>query len=148
MKVSSKFPSLLLLFVWVVCNGCALPFASPVKPEVTPVVPITPAEPRVTAFPEAWLTAPLTYYVAASHPASSDKNPGSSDLPWKTIQHAAAIATGNTRVLVKAGVYHERVTIVHSGLPPGILIFFAESNLSTQGFILNGNYMSVIGFRI
>jgi hypothetical protein len=43
-----------------------------------------------------------TFYVAS---AGSDSNPGSSALPWATLQHAANVATVGDTVIVRAGVY-------------------------------------------
>jgi Protein of unknown function (DUF1565) len=58
-----------------------------------------------------------TYFVA---PTGSDANPGSIDHPFQTIQHALNVAVhpGDT-VEVRAGTYHEMLTLKHSGTAGG-----------------------------
>jgi hypothetical protein len=54
------------------------------------------------------------YYVATN---GSDDSFGNSDQPWRTIHRAAnTLAPGDT-VVVRAGVYQERVDIIVNGLP-------------------------------
>ena len=48
-----------------------------------------------------------TYFVS---PSGSDSNPGTLSAPFKTIQHAASIATSGSVVDIETGVYHETVT--------------------------------------
>src|SRR4051812_46399945 len=38
-------------------------------------------------------------------PAGSDANPGTTDQPWLTLQHAAGLVTGGDVVTVRAGTY-------------------------------------------
>ena len=56
-----------------------------------------------------------TYYVSVN---GSDKNPGTKDKPWKTINHAvdedSPIKAGDT-VLVQPGTYKELITLGKSG---------------------------------
>jgi hypothetical protein len=61
-----------------------------------------------------------TYYVRESN--GSDKNPGSSSAPWKTIQHAADVAQPGDTVLVYPGQY-DRVQIKRSGAPGKYITF-------------------------
>jgi hypothetical protein len=64
-----------------------------------------------------------TYYVA---PGGSDAHPGTLAQPWATIQKAAdTLAPGDT-VLVRGGVYAERVTVRVSGSAAGGFITFAN----------------------
>ena len=65
-----------------------------------------------------------TLFVA---PYGSDANNGTINSPFKTIQHAASIATAGTTVEIRAGVYHETVTPSHSGTS-GAPITFAAYN--------------------
>ena len=51
------------------------------------------------------------YFVDVGHPKASDENPGSPDLPWKTIQHAADSALFGDTVHVAPGLYPENITI-------------------------------------
>src|SRR3712207_6595536 len=48
-------------------------------------------------------------------PSGSDANPGTEELPWKTIQHAAHVLLPGDTAYVRAGVYRERVAINVSG---------------------------------
>lgn len=52
-------------------------------------------------------------------PGGLDTNPGSMAQPWGTIQKAANSLTPGDRVLVRAGVYAERVTVNVSGSAAG-----------------------------
>lgn len=53
-----------------------------------------------------------TYYVA---PNGSDQNSGAIDQPFRSIQHAADRAQPGDVVYVRAGTYHEVVTLRNSG---------------------------------
>ncbi|HYM05047.1 MAG TPA: DUF1565 domain-containing protein, partial [Terriglobales bacterium] len=52
------------------------------------------------------------FYVS---PRGDDSNPGTEKAPWRTIQHAADVATAGSTVNVRGGTYEERVTINVSG---------------------------------
>ncbi|MCD6508158.1 right-handed parallel beta-helix repeat-containing protein [Candidatus Poribacteria bacterium] len=56
-----------------------------------------------------------TYVVDANHPKASDRNPGTEELPFKTIGRAVTDLKPGDVVLIKAGVYRESVTIKASG---------------------------------
>jgi len=56
--------------------------------------------------------AGTSYYVA---PGGSDANPGTLAQPWLTVGHAANVLKAGQTAYVRAGVYHESVTIAHSG---------------------------------
>ncbi len=70
------------------------------------------------------------FVVDQTHPRSSDSNPGTEDLPLRTIQRGADLARwrggnpGDT-VLVKAGTYREMVTLRHGGWEPQVIMFRA-----------------------
>ena len=55
---------------------------------------------------------PSVFYVS---PTGDDSNPGTLNSPWRTIQHAADVATAGSTVNVRGGTYEERVTINVSG---------------------------------
>lgn len=61
------------------------------------------------------------FYVATT---GDDANPGTLALPWRTIQHAAETLPPNSVVLVRGGVYNERVTLGVSGTGPDERIEF------------------------
>jgi len=67
--------------------------------------------------PNAWDTHGDTYYVAQDNPNASDHNPGTEELPFKTISAAAAKARGYDQVLIDQGVYREQVPIIKHGSP-------------------------------
>jgi hypothetical protein len=96
---------------------------------------------------------PVTYYVDRSHPQASDANPGTEGLPWLTIQKAANTVWAGDTVIVKAGVYNERITFT-SGTrgAPGQLITFRSQPRRTAtmwGFYTRyAHYLRVDGFNI
>src|ERR1700733_13657711 len=53
-------------------------------------------------------SAAPAFYVST---AGDDSNPGTLQAPWRTIQHAADVATVGSTVNVRGGVYEERVSI-------------------------------------
>ncbi len=62
------------------------------------------------------------YYVA---PNGKDTNPGSLNLPWKTIQKAADTLVAGDTVYIRAGTYPEQVVVKHSGNPGNYITFAA-----------------------
>lgn len=64
------------------------------------------------AVPVAAAPASGTFYVAVT---GSDANPGTLAAPWRTIQHAADLLAPGDTVLVRGGVYNERVNVHLSG---------------------------------
>ena len=56
---------------------------------------------------QAWAAI---YYVATNHASASDSNSGASDsVPMKTIQHAVDVAVTGDRIIVREGIYNERI---------------------------------------
>ncbi|MDY6933310.1 MAG: right-handed parallel beta-helix repeat-containing protein [Spirochaetota bacterium] len=53
----------------------------------------------------------VDYYVNQNHPEADDSNPGTEDLPFRTISAALSQSTAGDLVLVKAGTYDEALTI-------------------------------------
>jgi Protein of unknown function (DUF1565) len=53
--------------------------------------------------------SPRILHVDQNHPQSDDVNPGTIELPFKTIQRAAELADAGDRVKIHAGVYRETV---------------------------------------
>ncbi|MEI8310480.1 MAG: right-handed parallel beta-helix repeat-containing protein, partial [Verrucomicrobiota bacterium] len=62
-------------------------------------------------------TNPRTYIVSQNHPLASDEAPGTEDRPLRTIARAAALAHPGDTVLVREGVYRERVSPARGGEP-------------------------------
>ncbi len=78
-----------------------------------------------------------TYYVSQKHPKVDDKNPGTRELPWKTISRAAEILKPGERVIVEEGVYRERVSPVRGGDGPGAMITYEAAG--GQKVIIRGS---------
>ena len=56
-----------------------------------------------------------TYEVAQQHPQASDDAPGTAERPWRTIAKAAEKAGPGDVVVLRGGVYRERVVLKTSG---------------------------------
>lgn len=81
-----------------------------------------------------------TFYVSNN---GSDANPGTLQLPWKTISYAVSsskVVPGST-VYIRAGVYYERVVLSRSGASTGYITFTAYPNevpiLDATGLAVN-----------
>jgi len=86
------------------------------KPAIATITAVSKADPSVSATATVTIlehtSSGHTYYVATN---GSDGNSGSSDAPWKTVQHAADTAAAGDTILVHGGVYNEHVTFSKSG---------------------------------
>jgi hypothetical protein len=74
--------------------------------------------PKAVAFMALAVCSPLfaaTHEVAQQHPQASDDGPGTPDRPWKTLAGAAQRVEPGDVVLIRAGVYRERVLVKTSG---------------------------------
>jgi hypothetical protein len=72
---------------------------------------------RADTFPEPTLQ---TLYVS---PTGNDGNPGTVDLPLRTIQRAESMAAAGTLVLIQPGVYREAVTVNVPGTAAQPIVF-------------------------
>ena len=70
-----------------------------------------------TFIPNTWGSLGNTYYVAQHHPQASDANPGTPELPFKSISAAATVAEECDRILIDEGIYREQVPLVAQGHP-------------------------------
>ena len=68
-----------------------------------------------------------TYHVNGSIAAASDRNPGTAEAPFKTIQHAADILIPGERVLIHAGTYREWIKPPRGGTSPDKPITYAAA---------------------
>ena len=85
--------------------------------------------------------AAATYYVS---PSGSDSNAGTSlTAPWKTIKHAAQVATAGATVNVRAGTYNEIVNVANSGSASGGFITFQP--YGSEAAVLDGTGVSCCG---
>ena len=65
-----------------------------------------------------------TYVVDQTHPRASDDNPGTAEAPFRTINRAAQVVATGERVLIKAGVYREKVVPRQGGSGPDAMISY------------------------
>ncbi|MBC7327801.1 right-handed parallel beta-helix repeat-containing protein [bacterium] len=66
------------------------------------------------------------YYVDNQNPQASDDNPGTLQLPFKTIDKAAQVVEPGDIVIVKPGIYREHIKLARSGKPGAPISFIAE----------------------
>jgi hypothetical protein len=86
------------------------------------------------------------YYTALD---GSDANPGSSNLPWRTIQKAANTLQPGDAVVVRPGAYGERVTTARGGTGEAARVTFrAEGSVSMLGWAVDHPYVTVGGFDV
>jgi hypothetical protein len=100
---------------------------------------------------------PQTYYVT---PNGDDANAGDTDHPWRTIQHAADTMVAGDTVLIRNGVYHERVRTGHEGdVAGGYIVFSAYPgetpvidgtgvDTGNNGFGIDHSYIKISGLEI
>ncbi|MBN2383814.1 right-handed parallel beta-helix repeat-containing protein [bacterium] len=81
-----------------------------------------------------------TYYVDGQNPEASDLNSGTEAAPWLTIQHAATVISAGDTVLVKEGVYPERIMVQNSGTPGAQITF---SNYADELVVINGSMVTL-----
>jgi hypothetical protein len=87
-----------------------------------------------------------TYYTATD---GDNLNPGTSELPWLTIQKAADTMLAGDTVVVRAGSYNERVsTSASGGSNTDRITFQAEANVIMKGWKISHAFITVDGFEI
>jgi hypothetical protein len=91
-----------------------------------------------------------TYVVDPAAPGAADTNPGTEQMPFKTVQHAADAAKPGDTVYVMAGKYDERVKVKAGGAEGKPVAFVARPRRSAtvDGFDLEASYIRVEGFEI
>lgn len=65
-----------------------------------------------------------TYVVNQKHPSASDENSGTEEQPFKTINRAAQVVKAGERVLIRSGVYREKVVPQYGGTAPDAMISY------------------------
>ena len=78
-----------------------------------------------------------TYWVATD---GDDAGPGTRDEPWATLQHAADSVAPGATVLVREGVYEQRVDVRNSGTPGRPITFAAAPD---ERVVLDGSSLEV-----
>ncbi|MFH1142909.1 MAG: right-handed parallel beta-helix repeat-containing protein [Candidatus Eisenbacteria bacterium] len=66
-----------------------------------------------------------TYCVDGDHLYADDANPGTLELPWRTIGHAAGLLFAGDSVLIRDAIYQESVVTGHGGNAGAAIVFAA-----------------------
>jgi hypothetical protein len=108
-------------------------------------------------FSHAALSDSNSYYVA---PSGDDNNPGTESQPWATIQKACDTVSPGSTVYVKAGTYHEKISVEVSGTADGGYVTirnYGNDKVIIDGtgiedsniiYIENKDYLKIMGFEI
>ena len=91
-----------------------------------------------------------TYVVDQAALGAADTNPGTEEMPFKTVQHAADVAKPGDTVYVMAGKYDERIRVKAGGTKGRPIAFVAMPwrSATVGGFDLEASYIRVEGFEI
>ena len=91
-----------------------------------------------------------TYVVDKAAPGAADTNPGTEQMPFKTVQHAADVVKPGDTVYVMAGKYDERVKVKTGGTAgkPVAFVAMPRRSATVAGFDLEASYVRVEGFEI
>lgn len=81
-------------------------------------------------------------YVDGSSPNALDSNPGTAELPWRTLTKAGNAARPGERVLIRPGTYTEGLVINVSGAPGSRIVFQAGTG---QPVVLRNQCVKAIG---
>jgi hypothetical protein len=90
------------------------------------------------------------YVVDQAAPGAADINPGTEQMPFKTVQHAADVIKPGDTVYVMAGKYDGRIKVKTDGTEGKPITFVAKPRRSVivGGFDLDASYICVDGFEI
>lgn len=96
---------------------------------------------------------PSTYYVDNQAASSSDNNPGTESEPWQTLSKASAAVKPGDTVIVRPGVYDERVKFaggnLESATVPTTFVADPPHSAFTRGFDTHlAPYLKIIGFDV
>jgi hypothetical protein len=110
----------------------------------------TAALPGIGSAIDAGQARAATYVVDQAAPGAADTNPGTEQLPFKTVQHAADMARPGDTVYIMAGRYNERVKLRAGGIEGKPISFVAKPrrSVTVAGFDLEASYIRVEGFEI
>jgi hypothetical protein len=86
-----------------------------------------------------------TYYVDNRNASASDTNPGTEIQPFRSINKAAQVLQPGERVLIKTGVYRERVVPARGGSGPEQMIGYEAAPGATV--VIKGSRLVKIGWR-
>lgn len=91
-----------------------------------------------------------TYVVDQAAPGAANANPGTEQLPFKTVQHAADLVSPGDTIFVMSGKYDERIKVHISGAENKPITFRAMPRRSAlvSGLDLETSYIRIEGFEI
>jgi hypothetical protein len=95
-----------------------------------------------------FISKQTVFYVATN---GNDNNPGTKELPWRTIRKGANQIKPGETLIVKAGFYNEYVIVKKGGTAEDKRITIkSEKQLAAKcmGFNLQGDYITIDGFDI
>lgn len=91
--------------------------------------------------------APAATYFVATH--GDDSNPGSHELPWRTIQRATQTLVAGDTVRVQPGEYDERIQTGSGGShQTNRITFLADGRVIVRGWRITSPFISVRGFEM
>ena len=92
----------------------------------------------------------VAYVVDRAAPGAADTNPGTEQMPFKTVQRAADAARPGDTIYVMAGEYDERIEVKAGGTKGKPVAFMAmpRRSVTLAGFDLKASYVRVEGFEI
>jgi hypothetical protein len=90
------------------------------------------------------------YVVDQAAPGAADTNPGTEQMPFRTVQRAADAARPGDTIYVMTGEYDERVKVKAGGTEGKLIAFVARPrrSVSVAGFDLEASYIRAEGFEI
>ena len=99
---------------------------------------------------------PGNYYVS---PNGDDNNPGTKDLPWRTVQFAVDQAVPGDSLLIEDGIYDGPVIMTRSGSPADYITLKAINRWEAKIAVVDGvgkadgikaaaNYLAIDGFEL
>jgi hypothetical protein len=109
-----------ITIMYIMCLCLSLSACQKKVPELTPT-PIPATEEPIGSTP---LPGQTEFYVALN---GKDSNPGTLELPWATINHAAEVLTSGQTVYVRDGIYKlsRRILVRNSGTELAWITFSA-----------------------
>lgn len=88
------------------------------------------------------------YIVDRASPYANDTNPGTYQLPLKSIQVAVNRAESGDTITVMTGAYNERIKTIRAGIINYPIALKASKDVSVQGFSLFHDYVNITGFNL
>lgn len=114
---------------------------STIIPSVTPTKTMTPSPTPTNILPTpTQIAGAKSYFVSIN---GNNNNPGSFDLPWRTIQKAANSMSVGDNVTIQAGDYAELVNVYFAGNS-----YKSNGKVTMRGFYVWGNNNIIDGFTI